>query len=97
MPEGFSKKLKFPNCIGAVDGKHILIRPLVSGSFYYNYKGCHSIVLMAVSNANSNFIYVDVGTNGRVSDAGLRDNCSLCQYTRIENGYAVISDDEIHM
>ncbi|KAK4325472.1 hypothetical protein Pmani_003923 [Petrolisthes manimaculis] len=48
---------------------------------------------MAVSNADSNFIYVDVGTNGRVSDGGVWDNCSLRQH--IENGSAGIPDDEV--
>lgn len=94
VAEGFSNKWNFPNCIGAVDGKHILIRPPPdSGSFYYNYKGSHSIVLMAVSNADSNFIYVDVGTNGRVSDGGVWDTCSLNQH--IEAGSAGMPDDEI--
>ena len=48
---------------------------------------------MAVSNADSNFIYVDVGTNGRVSDGGVWDNCSLWQH--IENGSAGIPDEEV--
>lgn len=50
-------------------------------------------MLMAVSNADSNFIYVDVGTNGRVSDGGVWGNCSLNQ--RIEAGSAGMPDDEV--
>ncbi|XP_064111368.1 uncharacterized protein LOC135218849 [Macrobrachium nipponense] len=93
VAERFSKKWNFPNCIGAVDGKHILIRPPPdSGSFYYNYKGSHSIVLMAVSNADSN-LYVNVGHNGRVLDGGVWDTCSLNQH--IEAGSADMPDDEI--
>ena len=76
---GVFQELELSNCIGAVDGKHILIRPPPgSGSFYYKCKGCHSIVLIDASDADSNFIYVDVGTNGRVSDGGVWDNRSLC-------------------
>uniref|UniRef100_A0A2M4AT59 Putative nuclease harbi1 n=1 Tax=Anopheles triannulatus TaxID=58253 RepID=A0A2M4AT59_9DIPT len=67
----FERRWSFPHCIGAVDGKHILIRkPLGSGSYYYNYQKSFSVVLMGVVDANYEFIMVDVGTNGRVSDAG---------------------------
>lgn len=88
----FEGKWQFPNCLGAIDGKHIAIRPPPdSGSLYFNYKGFHSIVLMGVCNANSEFIYVDVGTNGRVSDGGVWEKCTLANH--IENNTAGLPDD----
>lgn len=69
----------FPNCIGALDGKRVLIQsPSNSGSWYYDYKQQYSIVLLALVDAHARFLYVDVGANGRQSDAGVYANSNLC-------------------
>ncbi|XP_068097093.1 putative nuclease HARBI1 [Hyperolius riggenbachi] len=40
----FWDKHRFPNCLGAVDGKHVrVVMPARSGSVYYNYKKYFSL------------------------------------------------------
>lgn len=74
----FYHRWNFSNCLGAIDGKHVLIRcPSRSGSEYFNYKNSFSVILMAVADANYCFTYIDVGTNGRVNDARAFSKSSL--------------------
>lgn len=43
---------------------------------YYNYKRTNSVVPMALADADLRFIYIDVGTDGRVGD-GVWARCGL--------------------
>ena len=76
----FDKKWNFPHCVGAIDGKHVVIQsPPRCGSEYFNYK--KKRVLLAVCNASYEFILVDVGDIGRQSDGGVYTNSTI--------GYAI--------
>ena len=78
IADEFEKRWNFPHCLGAIDGKHIVIQaPARSGSLYYNYKKSFSIVLLAVCNARYEFTLVDIGEVGRQSDSGIYNNSSM--------------------
>lgn len=70
--EEFWERWNFPNCIGALDGKHIRIfAPAKSGSLYFNYKEYFSIVMLALVDANYKFIAVDIGSYGKEGDSSI--------------------------
>jgi hypothetical protein len=59
--------------VGALDGCHIDIRPANWGNFnpahFHNYKGNHSVILMAICDFDGRFIWASHGAPGRMGDA----------------------------
>ncbi|XP_026667908.1 uncharacterized protein LOC113464110, partial [Ceratina calcarata] len=75
--DNFWAKWNFPNCIGVLDGKHVVIEaPANSGSQYYNYKKTFSI---------------DVGGYGKSSAGGIFANYALG--LRLEAGTLDVPED----
>lgn len=66
----FHQRTQYPNCLGAIDGKHVrIIKPKSSGSLFYNYKNYFSVVLLAIADADYEFICIDVGSFGKDADS----------------------------
>jgi len=84
MFEEFETRYNFPHCSGAMDGKHFVLQaPFNSGSEFFNYKSSFSIVLFALIDASYNFLFVDCGCQGRISDGGVFKNSEL--FKNMEN------------
>lgn len=75
---GFCERWQFPNCIGAIDGKHIRIQaPPNSVSLFYNYKQYFSVVLFAVAGFDYRFSFVDTGAFGSQNDSQIFNDCKF--------------------
>ena len=89
----FEEKWNFPHALGAIDNKPVRIqKPKNGGSFYYNYKHTHSIILMAIAGPEYGFLYADVGSHGRVNDSRIWNKTSLLQ--GIQDGSVKLPNDE---
>ena len=78
MIEGFETKWGFPQCVGAIDGSHIPIRPpALNHTDFYNRKGWYSILVQAVVDHEYLFRNINVGWPGSIHDARVFANSSL--------------------
>ncbi|KAJ8886857.1 hypothetical protein PR048_013069 [Dryococelus australis] len=85
----FETLANFPNCLGALNGKHIrIITPQFGGSQSFNYKMINSVVLFLIADANDLFNYFEVGSYGKESDNRIFKNSK--QYKLVESGQANI-------
>jgi hypothetical protein len=82
----FRTKWNFPNCLGAMDGRHVeIIAPSHSGTTFDNYNQIFSIILLGVVDANYKFIYANVRIQGRISDGGVFKHTSLYEKLLIKS------------
>ena len=67
----FYHRWNFANGFGGFDGKHIVLQePKNSGSYYRNYKGSGSIILMGMIGPECEFLFANLGMNDSNSDGG---------------------------
>ena len=79
----FLQKWNFPNCCGAIDGKHVTIQaPSNSGSLFFNYKKSFSIVLLAACDVNYKLTLVHFGEMESNHDAGIFADSLIEQFLR---------------
>lgn len=76
VASNFLTAWNFPNGIGALDGKRFLSNflsklPSNSGAEYYDYKSHQSGIMLALVDAAYKFLYIDVGSQRRASDAAV--------------------------
>lgn len=78
IADRFELLWNIPNCIGALDGKHIRIEKFPNtGSENFNYKHFHSTVLLACCDADGLFTIIEPGFAGRNSDGGIFKACAM--------------------
>lgn len=91
---GFYERWNFPNCVAAIDGKHIKLRaPKNSGSLYRNYKKSFSIVLMAACDHDYKFTFVDIGDYGSNNDASVFNTSVFGQ--KFNQGQLFIPEEDV--
>ncbi|CAM4613933.1 unnamed protein product [Caretta caretta] len=75
--DGFNA-LRFPNCGGVIDGKHIpILAPEHQGGQYINRKEYFSMVLQALVDHKRRFTNINVGWPGKVHDTCIFRNSGL--------------------
>lgn len=74
----FFEQWNYPNCVGAIDGKHVrIVCPANTGSADFNYKDFFSVILLAIVDANYKFVFIDVGAYGREGDSGVFNRSTI--------------------
>ena len=92
ISDEFKCRWNVPNACGALDGKHVAIKkPAKSGSEYYNYKCFFSVVILALVDANYQFLWADVGGVGSQSDGQIYNASEMAEV--LQSGEMNLPDD----
>ncbi|KAL7743471.1 hypothetical protein ACLKA6_018609 [Drosophila palustris] len=76
--QGFLNLFGFPQCFGAIDGRHFAIKPCAADAANYrNQKGWCSIIVLALVDHRSRFMYLNVGSPGRFNVSEAFEKSSL--------------------
>ena len=88
---------QFPCCFGAIDGCHIPIKCPPGGQEsqkeHHNFKGFYSIVLMAIIDANFQFIWASCGFTGNNHDSTIFQATNLYENITSDNMIPKIAKD----
>jgi len=81
IADEFETQWNFPNCVGAVVGKHVRIRcPQSSGSHFYNHKSYFSLHLQAIVDAKYKFMSAYIGAYRRQSNSGVFNDSTVFRH-----------------
>ncbi|XP_077485398.1 uncharacterized protein LOC144095595 [Amblyomma americanum] len=76
-----SAVLDFPQAVGALEGCHFPVSPPKDkATDYYNYKGWHSVILLALVDHKYKFRFVRVVTPGRCHNAYVYEQSNLAEF-----------------
>ena len=76
IADEFYERWNFPNCIGAIDDKHVMIQCPFNSALLF-YKSYFLIVLLAVASADYRFVMVDVGAYGSSNDSDVLNHTTF--------------------
>lgn len=77
----YEKKWDFPNCLGSIDGRHILLQ--VARMNTVSTTRPNTIALLAIVDANYNFSYVNVNYKGYLPCTNVFQKCGLYEELKI--------------
>ncbi|XP_043264894.1 uncharacterized protein LOC122404736 [Colletes gigas] len=75
VAQTYEEKWNFPHCVGAISSRHVQIQ--VPIQVPNTIKSTFNIVLVAVVDADYNFLHADVVCAGRISDTNVFKNCAF--------------------
>ena len=69
-----------------------IVKPYDGGSYFYDYKHTHSIILLDIAGPEYECLCADVGSSDRVNDFGIWNKCSFLPV--IDDGSVKLPEDD---